>query len=820
MNLTGLVALRCEGKPLRQPNYSMRHVPHTSKDLSNSVIYEISERDHFNDSMAEFVLLCNEVVRRKAVKYNVKSSKPLSLEYMADRLDVDDPVFGFMVRTNEIPAGIPSNQKDYFQEGMLQGFITVTTFTNWQQNFRWDSMHDSAFAYDEPTLAAQMHSNERVWDRDGSLAEALQNTVRCGDPWNEGIVWPKIAEISLIGALGCGKALLSLVIERLEAMQPNRKQNYDYVVLQATENSIPFYESMGFVRVGCITEQRDKDVEEVKQQEIVSSPVFTIQIKKAGETVADYAKKYGVDIWDIIFLSHYMYPDLAPKAPLRKGTTLFIPDVSKLDGCTNANKKIHHGLDGPTQWYSSLDNETPKEIAKKFNVPCKDLLDANRVRIADLKAHSRLIEGTRLQVSNLHQSMDEAVPYIHWTFPDSKFEDNPDPSYMMARKLNRKKGAHAKNKPIEQSFAVKVETEYDSASIPSSIVQAPANNTTGNTPQFKTPNKSKKYKSHPEQPVTPKRPKTAFMFFLHGEKERLKSKNVKICMPDLSRVAAEHWKSMPDETKRPFVEAAEKMRVKYEEDMRVYHSQMNEFKRKHPQWDDEGDADEPALKKQKSGFVNLFNKVVKLNEEGKRQAGNEFEYYYVLTYIPDLFWCHLAPLRKAGIFGPNRKKSEGRTKWMLVDEGEGKELDITGAVCQVVKSRCTRGCADADKEEWDIIDDFSATTSPETKSSAIDGEESSVTEDATFSDNMKEVMRCDQTPGEHSSNHEAQTVKLSTDNSLKNVDQDFKENKEPRKRSVLEKVMSPIRSRKPQADSTSGPKHKTMQSSLLSFLRL
>jgi hypothetical protein len=89
-----------------------------------------------------------------------------------------------------------------------------------------------------------------------------------------------------------------------------------------------------------------------------------------------------------------MYPDLTPRVPLRKGTTLYIPDVSKLDGCTNANKKIPNGRSsGATQWYSSLDNETPKEIAKKFNVPCKDLLDANRLRIADLKAHSRLIEG-------------------------------------------------------------------------------------------------------------------------------------------------------------------------------------------------------------------------------------------------------------------------------------------------------------------------------------------------------------------------------------------------------------------------------------------
>jgi hypothetical protein len=119
-------------------------------------------------------------------------SKPLSLEYIADRLDVDDPIFGYQIRT----------------EGMLQGFITVTTFTNWQKTFRWDSMHDSAFAYDDEKTALQMASGERPYDQDGSLAEALQSTVRCGDPWNEGIVWPRIAEIALLGGMGCGKVCM------------------------------------------------------------------------------------------------------------------------------------------------------------------------------------------------------------------------------------------------------------------------------------------------------------------------------------------------------------------------------------------------------------------------------------------------------------------------------------------------------------------------------------------------------------------------------------------------------------------------------------
>lgn len=35
-------------------------------------------------------------------------------------------------------------------------------------------------------------------------------------------------------------------------MKGSDSKNYDYILLQATENSVPFYESMGFIRVGCV----------------------------------------------------------------------------------------------------------------------------------------------------------------------------------------------------------------------------------------------------------------------------------------------------------------------------------------------------------------------------------------------------------------------------------------------------------------------------------------------------------------------------------------------------------------------------------------
>jgi hypothetical protein len=75
-----------------------------------------------------------------------------------------------------------------------------------------------------------------------------------GDPDGEGVIWPRLAEISLLGAIGCGGWLMRSILEELEA--PESK--YNYAVLQATENSVPFYESLGFIRVGALARYDDQ----------------------------------------------------------------------------------------------------------------------------------------------------------------------------------------------------------------------------------------------------------------------------------------------------------------------------------------------------------------------------------------------------------------------------------------------------------------------------------------------------------------------------------------------------------------------------------
>lgn len=93
--------------------------------------------------ITEMLLLCNEAAQRFAKSQTVKrkeeadgiQTKPLGLEYMADRLDTDDPIFGYMVRSKH--------------EGWLQGFITLTTFTTWHKNFEWNSLVKEAGISDD-----------------------------------------------------------------------------------------------------------------------------------------------------------------------------------------------------------------------------------------------------------------------------------------------------------------------------------------------------------------------------------------------------------------------------------------------------------------------------------------------------------------------------------------------------------------------------------------------------------------------------------------------------------------------------------------------
>ena len=247
-----MLAKRGTLQALQEPQYVFKEVPKTKRDLSGSIVLAVESRQVWIESLAEILLLCNEAANRRKVSYYVPPSargKPLALEYLADRFDLDDPLTGFMIRTAD--------------EGWLQGFITITTFTTWQRWFRWDSLIPDAGVVDEH-IDLEEDEELKVWlkkrkrDLDGNLAIELQSQIFDGDYSTNGVIWPRIAEVTLLGGLGCGSLLMNKIIYDLEASG----SQYDYIVLQATENAVEFYERFGFVRVGAVARYEEISTEE------------------------------------------------------------------------------------------------------------------------------------------------------------------------------------------------------------------------------------------------------------------------------------------------------------------------------------------------------------------------------------------------------------------------------------------------------------------------------------------------------------------------------------------------------------------------------
>ena len=203
-----------------------------------SFLEKITSRQRWFSICGEMANLCQESTRRRLSVPRRASTKanPVAIprDFIADRLDTDDPLSGYCVRCRDT--------------GWLQGFVTFTTFTTWTHWFQWNSR---AAESQLSTLPGPIRDwgllEERALDYEGELSSLLEKQERTGNADAEGVVWPRVAELGCIGSLGCGKFLMELVINEMV-----RSQKFDWLVLQATHLSVPFYEMLGFVRVGCV----------------------------------------------------------------------------------------------------------------------------------------------------------------------------------------------------------------------------------------------------------------------------------------------------------------------------------------------------------------------------------------------------------------------------------------------------------------------------------------------------------------------------------------------------------------------------------------
>ena len=214
-----------EEEPMASCESCQTKRPELPFESNSSVIWIPEKRSHWEHSVSEMTAVCTSAALRRHTGEK-PFQPPLSRDYIRDRIDIDDPLNGYQIR--------------HRTGGWLQGFVLWTNFTTWTHFFKWDSLNEIA------GVKAASLINDAV-DRDGSLALQLDQEPRSGDPTDTGIVFETIAEIALLGGLGCGEYLLRMALESIL-----RHKRYKFVVLQATEGSRTFYERFGFRRVGAV----------------------------------------------------------------------------------------------------------------------------------------------------------------------------------------------------------------------------------------------------------------------------------------------------------------------------------------------------------------------------------------------------------------------------------------------------------------------------------------------------------------------------------------------------------------------------------------
>jgi hypothetical protein len=199
----------------------------------SSVIWIPTKRQEWEDCLSEMTAVCTSAALRRHVASPNSTTKPffapLSSDYIRDRIDIDDPLEGYQIR--------------HKTGGWLQGFILWTNFTTWTHYFKWDSLHVMSGI----PLSGAPDNKAHAMDMNGSLSAKLEAQPRAGDPLSSGVVFPTIAEIGLLGGIGCGEYLLRMALDDIKS-----RGQYKYVVMQATDQSRTFYERFGFVRVGAV----------------------------------------------------------------------------------------------------------------------------------------------------------------------------------------------------------------------------------------------------------------------------------------------------------------------------------------------------------------------------------------------------------------------------------------------------------------------------------------------------------------------------------------------------------------------------------------
>ncbi|CAB9503715.1 expressed unknown protein [Seminavis robusta] len=190
-------------------------------------------------------------------------------------------------------------------------------------------------------------STSSLVDADGSLAMELEHQPRSGDPFEGGVVFEAVAEISLVGGLGCGEYLLRMALDSIRA-----KRSYKFVVLQATDASKTFYERFGFVRVGAICRYERKDRDPSKPGSRPDTPIMGYRHWTHPNESDTSLQKHGGPSYMMCLKLPEDPPDAVIETPfldeMMKLEVEHKPTIEQLGGTSTPHPKGKRGVLDPT----------------------------------------------------------------------------------------------------------------------------------------------------------------------------------------------------------------------------------------------------------------------------------------------------------------------------------------------------------------------------------------------------------------------------------------------------------------------------------------
>eukprot|EP00588_Corethron_pennatum_P011529 CAMPEP_0194272500 /NCGR_PEP_ID=MMETSP0169-20130528/6060_1 /TAXON_ID=218684 /ORGANISM="Corethron pennatum, Strain L29A3" /LENGTH=469 /DNA_ID=CAMNT_0039015189 /DNA_START=448 /DNA_END=1857 /DNA_ORIENTATION=+ len=359
--------------------------------MSKSVIWSPKSREEWVECIDEMTDLCSHAKHRSAAIRGLKDDDaPLSREYIEDRIDIDDPLNGFQIR--------------HSTGGWMQGFVMTTTFTTWTHYFRWDSVHPSAglrISHKNQILADKL---SRMRDMSGQLSMELEKQPRHGDGV-VGVVWDTIAEISLVGALGCGEYLLRMALDDL-----SRKGCYEYVVLQATKSSCSFYQRFGFLRVGAVARYNSDPNSKVVGYRHWTYAEEQINRKKHGGPSLMMVKKISKNAFSIVnSLSSFIVENKPTIIPLtkeifsNKGAIATVAEPEKIEEVvfSVSSPKLSRKVVQVVKRISS--EESRKRAITNKTAVCREFLNINMIELQEsskFSSENAIVGNLRKQVSN------------------------------------------------------------------------------------------------------------------------------------------------------------------------------------------------------------------------------------------------------------------------------------------------------------------------------------------------------------------------------------------------------------------------------------